>query len=208
MTRRDSDQVTDVDGVRLPVGDDLELIAAVDRYVMPGRRYLELLHANFWGRPGKERDDFLADLRADAASIPHRDLAVLLSSEWRSRLTASWLIAAGMRAEFVRELGDLLLASALTYQGQGFCVALAAIGDAPSAECLRAYLERWLPEVECRYDQEWAMAALVIIDERTGSSDAQHFLVPGGLWATWARGQTDLDRRVQLLRAVLAALPA
>lgn len=208
MTRRDSDQVTDMDGPRLPVGDDLELIAAVDRYVMPGQRYLELLHANFWRRPGSERDDFLADLRADGARITDRELAVLLSSEWRSRLTASWLIAAGKRVEFVRALGDLLMASALTYQGQGFCVALAAIGDAPSAECLGAYLERWLPEVESRYDQEWAMAALVIIDERSGSSDAQRFLVPGGLWATWIRGQTDLDGRVQLLRAVLAALTA
>lgn len=195
-----------MDGLRLPVGDDAELIAAVDRYVMPEQRYLELLHANFWRRPESERRAFLANLKADAVSISDSDLAALLGSEWRSRLTASWLIAAGKRSVFVPRLGDLLLASDLVYQGQGFCVALAAVADATSAQLLVGYLRRWLPQVECRYDQEWAMAALVVIDERADSSNAEGLLKPSGLWETWARGTSDLAGRTQLLRAVLARL--
>lgn len=118
---RDSCPMAGMDSLRLPNENDPELVRLVDRYVMPGRRYLELLHANFLRLPEQERSTFVQHLRADSATITDPELTVLLSSEWRSRLCASWMIAAGRRAAFARRLGELLLASELTFQGQGFC---------------------------------------------------------------------------------------
>ncbi len=187
-------------------GHDAHLDRVVGRYVVPRQRYLELLHANFLRLPDRKQSSFTRRLRADAATIPDRDLSVLLASEWRSRLTASWLIACDRRAAFVPTVGRLLVASELTYQGQGFCAALAAIGDDASVDFLRAYLDRWLPQVGCRYDQEWAMAALVLVDERAGTSSAQSYLAPGGAWDAWSLDTTDLDRQVRTLRAALRAV--
>jgi hypothetical protein len=187
-------------------GRDPELVRLVRRYVVPRRRYLKLLHANFLWLPDRKRSAFARRLRADAATITDSDLSVLLSSEWRSRLSASWLIASDRRETFVHTLGPLLVASDLTYQGQGFCVALAAIGDATSAEYLQAYLDRWLPRRECRYDQKWAMAVLILIDERGGTSSAQRYLAPGGAWEEWSLDNTDLDGQARTLRAALKAI--
>lgn len=149
---------------------------------------------------------FVKELRSDAATITDSELSVLLSSEWRSRLSASWMIAAGRRATYAKRLGELLMVSDLTYQGQGFCAALAAIGDATSVECLRSYLDRWLPRTDCRYDQEWAMAALILVDERSGTSNAQHFGAPGGAWESRAWERTDLVSQIQALRSALEAI--
>lgn len=57
------------------------------------------------------------------------------------------------RERFRERLGELLSGSELTYAGQGYCFALARLGTAKDAELLVAYLERWLPRVDCRYDQ-------------------------------------------------------
>lgn len=145
----------------MPLDDDPELTDLIHRFVMPHRRYLKLLHGNYLRMPAYKRRRFVRSLRQDSAEISDHSLGVMFSSEWRSRLTAAYLVAASKRANFVDELGDLLIESQLVYAGQGYCIALASIGTAAAADRLSAYLERWLPDVEARYDQLWAMAALV-----------------------------------------------
>jgi hypothetical protein len=146
--------------------------AAVARYVRPrarqSSRYLKLLHGNFLALREPERSRFGRELVASAREISDRDLAVLLDGEWRSRHTAAWLIGIGFRAGFRDRLGALLLESELGYSGQGYCFALARIADEAAAEHLAAYLDRYLPDPDCRFDQDWAMGALIHLDQRSG----------------------------------------
>ena len=192
--------------LRLPNDDDPELQALVDRYVVAEDRYMRLLHGNFLRMPAEGRSAFLARLRSDAETITDQDLATLLSSEWRSRITASWLIADSRRTRFVQQLGDLLLASDLVFAGQGYCVALGRIGGEVAALHLGAHLDQWLPQVECRFDQSWAMAALIELDERDGSRYSTRFLQPGGLWQTWARGVSGVEERIRVTRQLIGML--
>lgn len=90
--------------MRLPTPDDTELTVAIRRYVMPGSgrlgRYLELLHGNFLGLDERRRRAFLRQLARSARLVSDREPAALLESEWRSRLTAYWLIALDRREQF------------------------------------------------------------------------------------------------------------
>lgn len=178
----------------------------VPRYVMPGRRYLKLLHGNVLGMPQREQGRFLRRLLRAAGRITDVELEILLTSEWRARLTASWLIAASRRGGYVDRLGQLLLTSELTFAGQGYCVALARIGTEPARDHLVRYLDHWLPQTECRYDQAWAMPALVIVDRKLGSDMAVRFLQPGGLWDAWAGQELSIDQQVRFLSDLLALL--
>lgn len=103
-------------------------------------------------------------------------------------------------------LGDLLLESQFVYSGQGYCVALASIGTAPAAERLTAYLDRWLPDIEARYDQWWAMAALVTLDRRSGVTHSDRFLGADGPWETCRQGRLDLEDQVNFTQDLLATL--
>ncbi|MFC5828742.1 DUF6000 family protein [Nonomuraea insulae] len=118
----------------------------------------------------------------DARKITDDDLRVLLDSEWRARLTAAWLIGMDRRIQHREQLGELLLESELVYAGQGYCFALARFGEERDAEILTAYLDRWLPETYCRYNQDDAMGALLHLDESHSTERAARFLTPGGLW--------------------------
>lgn len=173
---------------------------------MRDQRYLKLLHGNFIRLSTLRRSKFTRGLRRDADAISDSDIQVLLSSEWRSQLTASWLIAASARGDFVGQMGDHLAASQLVYAGQGFCVALGGIGGPEAAARLTEYLELRLPQVKCRYDQPWAMAALLCLDGRAGSDHGARFLTPGGLWETWSVGEVDLTDQVAGTEALLEAI--
>jgi Family of unknown function (DUF6000) len=192
--------------LRLPNDDDPELVALVQRFVSQRRRYLQLVHGNFLQLQGHEGEAFTESLAHDAGAITDAELDILLSSEWRSRLTASWLIASSRRARFVDQLGDMLLESQLVYAGQGYCIALASIGGAASATRLSEYLDRWLPEIDSRYDQLWAMAALICIDDRAASAQSARFLKSDGLWESWTRHDADLDEHVGITRSLLDAI--
>lgn len=115
--------------MRYPTPDDPELWAAIRRYVDPGSptrpgRYMKLLHGNALGIRGTERTDFMLAMGRDARQITDRELSTLLDSEWRSRLTAAWLIGLDRRTHFRDRLGEMLLDSELVYAGQGYCLAL------------------------------------------------------------------------------------
>jgi hypothetical protein len=173
---------------------------------MRDRRYLKLLGGNFLGLPEPDRSQFIRRLRRDAAAVSDHKISVLLSGEWRGRLTASWLIAASRRTQFTDRLGDLLVASQLVYAGQGFCVALAGDGGETAAARLTEYLDVWLPRTSCRYDQAWAMAALACLDARAGTSHSARFLVPGGAWERWTADRRLFDEQVRLTEDLLRAI--
>ncbi|MFF8772095.1 DUF6000 family protein [Kitasatospora sp. NPDC015120] len=169
------------------------LLDVIDRYVKPatqgGARYLHLLHGNFARDDESERAPFLQSMRAAAREITDEELEILLESEWRSRLTASWLIGFDRRDHFRDILGDLLLASQLCFAGQGYCFALARFGTDEDAQHLTVYLDRYLQRPDCHYDQDWAISALLHVDSLTGSNHAALFLAPGGLWDQWNEPQ-------------------
>ncbi|MEU8645045.1 DUF6000 family protein [Streptomyces sp. NPDC048674] len=179
--------------MRFPRSSDTELLDVIDRYVKSTSdgtgRYLHLLHANFSRVEEQERTPFLQSLRSAAEAITDEELEVLLESDWRSRLTAAWLIGVDRRQHFQDMLGDLLLASQLCFAGQGYCFALARFCTEADALYLATYLERYLQQPDCQYDQHWAISALLHIDRQTGTEHAGRFLAPGGLWHQWNDAQ-------------------
>ncbi|HEV3172483.1 MAG TPA: DUF6000 family protein [Actinocrinis sp.] len=165
--------------MRFPRADDVELTTAIRRYVVAGdgkiKRYLHLLGGNFTRTMSEgERAAFLQALHTPAREISDKELEALLESEWRSRLTASWLIAIGRRERFRGWLAELLLASELVYAGEGYCLALARFGTDQDAAVLAAYLDRY-PAAQYAYNQDWALGALLHIDQVRGSSHAAEY---------------------------------
>jgi hypothetical protein len=130
---------------------------------------------------------------------------MLLDSDWRPRLTASWLIGLARRDQFRERIGDLLLASEVTYAGQGYCLALARFATAADAELLAAYLDAYLPQPDKRYDQHWALGALLHLDEQLKSDRAARFLTDGGLWQQWSRAEKTPAELRDLIRQLCSA---
>ncbi|MGW3242356.1 DUF6000 family protein [Streptomyces sp. NPDC001070] len=185
---------------------DPELQEVIRRYVTPGRsadrRYLKLLGGQFARHKESDQIGFMRALAADAEQITDRELGILLDCEWRSRITAAWLIGINRRHQFRERLGTMLLASELTYAGQGYCFALARLGAEEDAKILTAYLEHYLPRDDCQYDQPWALGALLHIDERLGTHHAVDYLQPDGLWQQWAKGRFDAAAQKERIDAL------
>ncbi|WP_405387215.1 DUF6000 family protein [Streptomyces sp. NBC_01102] len=172
------------------------------RYVMAAPspktgRYLDLLHGNFVRLPAEERTQFLQNLGLDSRSVTDAELTFMLQPNWRSRITAAWMIGLDRREQFRERIGDLLLASELTYAGQGCCIALALLGTTEDAALLTTYLDRYLRRPECRYDQEWALGALLHLDGALGATHAAGFLEPDGLWSQWANDRNTPPERLR-----------
>ena len=89
------------------------------------------------------------------------------------------------------QLSGQLLESELVYAGQGYCVGLALIAT-EQAQCgLVDYLERWLPERSCCYDQHWAIGALVEVDRARETNTAAKYLRANGAWDRSRKAQGD-----------------
>ncbi|MFJ7956586.1 DUF6000 family protein [Streptomyces sp. NPDC096319] len=168
----------------------------VERYVIArgeGRpRYLRLLGGRFL-QPGQQPDhDFVRRIVEDAAAVTDGELDALLAYEWRSRFTAAWLIGVDRRDRFRERLGELLLASEVCYAGGAYCFALARLGTRADAELLVAYLDRYLPRTDLRYEQPTALGSLLRLDAALGTSYAERFLTPDGLWDRWLGASSGL----------------
>jgi hypothetical protein len=176
--------------LRFPRAGDTELLDLIDRYVNAGeganRRYMKLLHGNVAGMRPPERAGFLHLLVEAAEQVTDHELGVLLDSEWRSRITAAWLIGVSRRDRFRERMGALLLESGLVFAGQGYCFALARLGTPEDAELLTAYLDHYLRRPDLRYDQDWALGALQHIDASLGTHHSARFTAPDGLWQQWS----------------------
>jgi len=148
-------------------------------------RYLVLKNGRFLRPEWPHGERFAHHLIDDAATITDAELEALLGYEWRSRLTAAWLIGIDRRERFRKRIGDLLLASEVCFSGSAYCFALARFGTHADAEILTAYLDRYLPRTDLRYDQPAALGALLRLDAHLGTHHADRFTQPGGLWNQW-----------------------
>lgn len=120
-----------------------------------------------------------------AATLPALDKGIvqrLLHGYWREQLVGSWLCGLKGWHRFGPVIGDLLVASKTCFAGQGHCFALACFATEAGASQLTQYLEKFLPRPDLAYDQEWAMPALLWIDEQRGTDHARPFMAAGGLW--------------------------
>ena len=106
---------------------------------------MRLLNGNFLALGQAKRRRFLRKLGRSARQVSDRELAILLESGWRERLTASWLIGLDRREQFRDRIGELLLASEMGYAGQGYCLALARFATPDDASLLASYLDTYLP---------------------------------------------------------------
>jgi len=142
----------------------------IEEWVAPF--YLNILHGNY---AAKDTRIF--------------DLSVIESLK---RITGSWF--AGLkRFTSCRDLiGKRLLASEACYAGQSHAFAMACFADAESVVFLEQYLERYLRQKDCYYDQGWVMSALMWIDELNGSEHSHKFLIKGGLWDVFASDKVDI----------------
>ncbi|MFJ3271435.1 DUF6000 family protein [Streptomyces sp. NPDC086776] len=68
-------------------------------------------------------------------------------------------------------------ASEVCYSGGAYCFALARIGTDADPEILTAYLDRYLPRTDLRYDRPATL----------GTHHAGRFIQPDGLWDQWIR---------------------
>ncbi|MFC9390385.1 DUF6000 family protein [Streptomyces venezuelae] len=176
---------------------DIGMGHVVRRYVKAtywGRpRYLEIDSALYARPEGPGRRRFVRRVLRDAAAVTDAELDALLDYEWRSRLTAAWLIGVGRRASYRERIGTLLLDSEVCFAGVGYCFALARLGTRADAELLVAYLDRYLARPELDYDQAAALGALLRLDAELGTAYADRIVAPGGPWDTWVGEQVGSD---------------
>ncbi|WP_053684541.1 DUF6000 family protein [Streptomyces sp. XY593] len=155
-------------------------------------RYLVLNSGRFLSPRWWHTTRFTRHLINDATAITDEELEALLGYEWRSRLTAAWLIGVDRRDRFRARLGDLLLASEVCYSGTAYCFALARFGAPADVDILITYLDRYLPRTDLYYDQPAALGALLRLDSLLGTHHADRFTEPDGLWDHWVEGVARL----------------
>jgi uncharacterized protein DUF6000 len=143
-------------------------------------------------------------LRTDGRRAPAEDLTLLLDGDWRERLTAVWLIAAGRRADLRPVIERGLLGDEPCGVRWSYLPALACLGTEDDAKILVAYLERALtlpPDSQC---QAGALDTLIYLDEQLGTEHAEQFLGPDGLWERWTEslaGSFDWEGDLDSIRA-------
>ncbi|MEU8403164.1 DUF6000 family protein [Nonomuraea sp. NPDC048892] len=174
--------------MRLPLSPDLRQMLLGRRYVAKGRgpvrRYLLLHGSGFMVLlPDRQLVRFGRSLARDARRITDHDLKLLLDYEWRSGLTAAWLIGMDRRTRFRDQLGGMLMESQGSYAADGYCFALARFGADEDAAILSAYLGRYFARPYHDHHQTDAMGALLHLDAQRGTDHAARFLVPDGPWA-------------------------
>ncbi|MBM9506573.1 DUF6000 family protein [Actinacidiphila acididurans] len=164
----------------------------VPRYVAPAHeplRYLQLMSLAFYRMEEPEQSAFVRTLVVDAAVASDAELDALLRGQWRFSLTGTWLCAVGLRTRLRGRIAELLFAGANGYCN-AYCLALARFGTLEDAQILSAYLERYLPRTDLRWEQSGALGALLRLDAGLGTDYAARFTVPGGLWDGWFAGWT------------------
>lgn len=145
--------------------DDAALAKTQRLFVRP--LYLKLLNANFLSDTEDDDGTFPALLTLAATAISNQQLQLLLDDEnWRTRLTASWLIGLSGRKAFVSKLSKLLAHSRASKDIQGYAVALGILGGPTAKRALVDYLARHLPCDGYDGHEAWVLAALAHIEGR------------------------------------------
>ena len=156
--------------------------------------YLQILHGSFIGLQGIKRKRFVSELN-EACSLINDSIIekLLLSNDWRDRIMGGWYAGLKRRDRFGPQIGELLVESDRAYPGQGYCFALGRFADATSVDYLVRYLDRYLVQLECFYDQGWAIAALIWVDGRLGTKHSERYLTPNGLWESFVKNKPQFS---------------
>ncbi len=67
---------------------------------------------------------------------------------------------------------------------------MACFGDEQSANYLVQYLDKFLPQLDCYYDQYWVMPALIWVDKKNKTHKSERFMTEGGLWDKYISNKT------------------
>ncbi|WP_328688163.1 DUF6000 family protein [Streptomyces caniferus] len=162
--------------------DDVEVLAAVRRYVVPERRYMKLHGWNIRHMDDRRRDEFGKSLTEAAVQASDKELIPLLNSDWRARLVAAWLVSMGGREEYRNLIKRLLLEGEGNNELKGFCFAVTSFGTRADAEILSVYLSESLSASKSLTAQDWALGGLLHLDERLATSYATPFIGNDGSW--------------------------
>ncbi|HET6252132.1 MAG TPA: DUF6000 family protein [Tepidisphaeraceae bacterium] len=177
--------------------------------------YLRVLHGNcvpmlMAAEDSRERQKLIRRMTA-ALRIVDTDVVDRLFADrnWRARLMAAWYCGVKGWGQYSDRIADLLIPSRQCFAGQAYCFALARFGDDKSARHLCRYLDEYLPHPELRYDQHWAMPALMWIDSVRGTEYANPYLEVNGLWEQFhpraTGGRQELAEREQRFRRLMQA---
>jgi uncharacterized protein DUF6000 len=169
--------------------DERRLRRAAQRWVYRGQRYRHLMIGAFV-MPRFRQRWFQWRLRRAGRRAPAEDLALLLRAGWRERLTATWLIAAGRRADLRPVMERGILGDEPSGYRWSYCPAFACLGTEDDARILVSYLAQALslpPEDEgfVTQCQPEALATLMYLDQQLGTGHAQRFLADGSPWERW-----------------------
>lgn len=165
----------------------------IKRWVSPF--YLRILHGNY-ASPivvGEERTQFNTNVLQALETITPQIAAELIGGHWREAICGSWFAGLKRFPECQSQIGELLLASQACFAGQSHVFAMACYADETSVEFLKEYLKTYLQRLDCFYDQNWAMPALMWIDQQQATNHADDFLAPNGLWGHFTAGKISED---------------
>ena len=160
-----------------------------------------MLHGNVLHWPEKKQSRWLKQFHRTALRIDEATAEDLLDGvSWREHMVGAWFIGFRGWDQFTNRLSSMLLASKRTYEGQGFAVGLALLSTDQAAAGLDAYLTEWLPVLDARYDQPWAMGALAEVDERNGTMlSRQHHEA----WRRWSAAGPGASVGLAPVRSIL-----
>jgi hypothetical protein len=109
---------------------------------------------------------------------------------WRPRFIGGYLAAIKMMMPVERWLGHLLLRSDVCYAGEAYCAALARFNTPSAIGYISEYLDYYLGQPDLWFDQATALAALIHLDRRNGTSRATAFEAP---WRIFVRNKPRWD---------------
>lgn len=146
--------------------------------------YLRILNGNYAFKieVSEEREQFNLDVRRALDKITPTIAGKLIGGHWREAITGSWFAGLKRYTELRDQIGELLLASKTCFAGQSHAFAMACFADDASVKFLTRYLDTYLRRLDCFYDQNWAMPAMLWVDHINSTDHASEYLKPGGLW--------------------------
>jgi hypothetical protein len=161
--------------------------------------YLLLLHGNFLDVGDEEQQAFIASMQRAVTQIDESIIERLLRIAWREQLAGAWFAGLKGSSQFTERIRDLLITnSGGAYAGQGYCFALARFATNSSVDYLTLYLDEYLLRLQDEWSQDWAMAALIRIDDVKRTRHAEKYLEPGGIWDHYVADKLAYGKRWDL----------
>ena len=157
------------DGIETPQNAEALAPAFKEKFVEPFYMNLRAL--------SKKKSKLTAATSSIAQEITPEVIAQLLGEEdWRTRTVGAYFCAIANMAQFEEQLGKLLLKSEVTFAGAGYCRALAVLNTDAGIHYLHEYLNHYLAQKDAHFDQRWAMAALIFLDDRNGTDEVEQHI--------------------------------